>query len=329
MPIVRMNADPAATFDLTERAIREAHGRIAPFVRRTPLFRARQRAAASDPDPEVTFKLELLQHAGSFKTRGAFHQLLSRAVPPSGVTAASGGNHGVAVALAAARLGHRARIFVPEIASPVKIAAIRAHGAEVVIGGARYADAQSACDDFAKSSHALLVHPFDAPETLAGAGTVALEWEEDQARTGLAPLETVLVAVGGGGLVAGMAAWYRGRVKVVGVEPAGSRCLHAALEAGAPVDVPVDSIAADSLGARRAGDLPFRIARAFVDHVVLDEDDDIRAAQRRLWSECRLASEPGGAAAYAALLSNRYAPRAGERVGVLLCGSNVDPTTLV
>lgn len=310
------------TLPVTPDDIRGAHRRIASHVRRTPLFSADAGAA------EVTFKLELLQHAGSFKTRGAFNNLLSRAVPAAGVTAASGGNHGVAVALAARRLGRPARIFVPEISSPVKVAAIRDHGAEVVIGGARYADAQAACDCHAAASGALLVHPFEGAVTVAGAGTVALEWEEDQARLGLAPLDTVLVAVGGGGLIAGVAAFWAGRVKVVGVEPEGSRCLHAALEAGRPVDVPVESVAADSLGARRAGELAFAIAREAVDHVALVPDDAIRAAQRELWARYRIAAEPGGAAALAALLAGGYQPRAGERVGVLLCGGNVDPVSL-
>ena len=310
---------------ITPEHIRAAHGRILAQVRRTPLLRA---DAGAQGEGEITFKLELLQHAGSFKARGAFHNLLSRAVPAAGVTAASGGNHGVAVALAARRLGHRAKIFVPEIASPVKIAAIEGHGAEVVVGGARYADAQAACDRHAGESGALLVHPFEGAATMAGAGTVALEWEEDQARLGLAPLDTVLVAVGGGGLIGGVAAWWRGRVKVVGVEPEGSRCLHAALAAGHPVDVPVESIAGDSLGARRAGELAFAIAREAVDHVALVPDEAIRAAQRALWTSYRIAAEPGGAAALAALIAGAYRPRAGERVGVLLCGGNVDPKSL-
>ena len=310
---------------VTPPDIRDAHRSIAPHLRRTPILSA---DAGGTGAAEVTFKLELLQHAGSFKTRGAFNNLLSRAVPAAGVTAASGGNHGVAVALAARRLGHPARIFVPEIASPVKIAAIRGHGAEVVIGGARYADAQAACDRHAAESGALLVHPFEGAVTVAGAGTVALEWEEDQARLGLAPLDTVLVAVGGGGLIAGMAAFWAGRVKVVGVEPEGSRCLHAALEAGRPVDVPVESVAADSLGARRAGELAFAIAREAVDHVALVPDEAIRAAQRELWARYRIAAEPGGAAAWAALVAGAYQPRPGERVGVLLCGGNVDPAGL-
>jgi threonine dehydratase len=310
---------------VTPQDIREAHRRILGHARRTPLLAA---DAGTSGGAEVTFKLELLQHAGSFKTRGAFNNLLSRTVPAAGVTAASGGNHGVAVALAARKLGHPARIFVPEISSPVKVAAIAGHGAQVTIGGARYADAQAACDRHAQESGALLVHPFDAAITIAGAGTVALEWEEDQARLGLAPLDTVLIAVGGGGLIAGVAAWWSGRARVIGVEPEGSRCLHAALEAGHPVDVPVESIAGDSLGARRAGELAFAIAREAVDHVVLVADEAIRAAQRELWAGYRIAAEPGGAAALAAIASGAYRPRAGERVGVLLCGGNVDPASL-
>jgi threonine dehydratase len=304
-------------------AIQAAYDRIKPQIRRTPLMDAGVIMGA-----RVSFKLEFTQLAGSFKSRGAFNHLLSRDVPPAGVTAASGGNHGAAVALAANRLGHRARIFVPEISSPVKIAAIRAQGAEVVVGGARYADAQAACDRHAAETGALLVHPFDAVETLAGQGTTALEWEADQARLGLPPLDTVLVACGGGGLVAGMAVWFDRRVKVVAVEPEGSRCLHAALEAGHPVDVPVQSIAADSLGARRAGELVFQVASRLVDHVALVEDPAIRSTQLMLWNDWRIASEPGGAAALAALLSGAYRPAPGESVGVLLCGGNVDPATL-
>ncbi len=313
------------TLPVTADAIRDAHARIRGHVRRTPLLQADDDLA---PGAFVTFKLELLQHSGSFKARGAFNNLLSRQAPAAGVTAASGGNHGAAVALAAQRLGLPARIFVPEISSPVKIAAIRARGAEVVVGGARYADAQAACDRYAAETGALLVHPYDTAQTIAGAGTVALEWEEDQAALGLPPLDTVLVAVGGGGLVAGVAAWWAGRVKVVAVEPEGSCCLAAALEAGEPVDVPVESIAADSLGARRAGDLVFAIAKETVREAVRVPDAAIREAQLRLWNGWRIAAEPGGAAALAALLSGRYAPAPGERVGVLLCGANVDPATL-
>jgi threonine dehydratase len=235
------------------------------------------------------------------------------------VAAASGGNHGAAVAYAARQLGYRAQIFVPEISSPAKVAVIRSHGAEVVIGGARYADAQEACDRHVAETGALRVHPFAAESTIVGQGTAALEWEED------APgLDTVLVAVGGGGLISGIASAWTGRVKVVGVEPEGSRALHAALEAGGPVDVDVNSVAADSLGARNVGDLVYRICRERVDHVALVADDAIRAAQATLWRDWRIASEPGGAAALAALIGGGYRPASGERVGVLLCGANVD-----
>jgi threonine dehydratase len=297
--------------------IRAAHARVAPHVRRTPVLDLP--AGVFSYDGPVSLKLEFLQHAGSFKPRGAFNTLLSQPVPEAGVAAASGGNHGAAVAYAASRLGLKARIFVPEISAPAKIAVIRAHGAEVVIGGARYADAQEACDRYVAETGALRIHPFDAVPTIAGQGTVALEWEED------APgLDAVLVAVGGGGLIAGMAAWWKGRVKVVGVEPEGSRALHAALEAGGPVDVPVESVAADSLGARNVGDLVYALCRDAVDHLALVPDEAIREAQARLWREFRIASEPGGAAALAALISGAYRPKPGERVGVLLCGANVD-----
>lgn len=310
---------------VTPLAIREAYEAIGPHVRRTPLLAA---DAGSLGEARVMFKLELFQHAGSFKTRGAFRSLLSGAVSPSGVAAASGGNHGVAMAYAAKRLGYAATIFVPEIASPVKLAAIRAHGATVVVGGARYADAQLACDAHAAQTGATVVHPFDAAPTLEGQGTVALEWDEDQARLGLEPLDTVLVAVGGGGLLAGMACHWAGRVKLVGVEPEGSRCMHAALEAGRPVDVPVESLAADSLGARRAGALAFEAVRAAAVSITLVTDAQIREAQEHLWRTYRVAAEPGGAAALAALLGRRYVPRSGERVGVLVCGGNVAPATL-
>jgi threonine dehydratase len=311
---------------VTADDVRAAYARVAPYVRRTPLLHADGLVDGID----VTLKLELTQHAGSFKARGAFHNLLVRAPSAAGVTAASGGNHGVAVALAAARLGLRARVFVPEISARVKIDAIRAHGAEVVVGGARYADAQEACDRFAAETGALRVHPYDAEETIAGAGTVALEWREDAARLGL-PFDTVLVAVGGGGLVAGIAAYLREatpHARVVGVEPEGSRCLSAALAAGHPVDVPVDSVAQDSLGARRAGELVFEIAQGAGLEVVLVPDAAIVAAQQRLWRDLRVAAEPGGAAALAALLSGAYRPEPGERVGVLVCGGNVDLGTL-
>jgi threonine dehydratase len=288
-------------------------------VRRTPVVRIDAADFGVTLDAPLALKLEFLQHTGSFKPRGAFNNLLSRKVPAAGVAAASGGNHGAAVAYAAQRLGHKATIFVPDVSAPVKIARIKSYGADVRVGGARYADALDACNAFIEKSGALSVHAYDAAETIEGQGSVGLEWEEDAA-----DLDTVLVAVGGGGLIAGIAAWYGRRVKVVGVEPEGSRCLHASLEAGRPVDVTVESIAADSLGARNTGQLVFDIARANVDHVALVADDAIVAAQHLLWETLRVAAEPGGAAALAALVSGRYKPRADEKVGVLLCGANVD-----
>jgi threonine dehydratase len=299
--------------------IRAAYARIQPHVRRTPVIRANAGDFGAPLDRPIALKLEFLQHTGTFKPRGAFNNLLSRAVPASGVAAASGGNHGAAVAYAAQRLGHKATIFVPDVSSPVKIVRIKSYGADTRVGGARYADALDACNAFIATSGALSVHAYDAAETVAGQGTVGLEWEEDAG-----DLDTVLVAVGGGGLIAGIAAWYGRRVKVVGVEPEGSRALHASLEAGRPVDVSVESIAADSLGARNTGQLVFDIARKNVDHVALVPDDAIVAAQHLLWDRLRVAAEPGGAAALAALLSGCYKPRADEKVGVLLCGANVD-----
>ena len=301
---------------ITRAEIEAAHARIASHIRRTPVMSL---GKAFGHDGPVSLKLEFLQHAGSFKTRGAFNTLLSMEMPAAGVAAASGGNHGAAVAYAAKQLGVKARIFVPEISSPAKIAVIRSHGAEVVIGGARYADAQAACDLYVAEAGALRVHPFAAEGTMIGQGTAALEWEQDEPH-----LDTVLVAVGGGGLISGMASWWAGRVKVVGVEPEGSRALHAALEAGGPVDVDVDSVAADSLGARNTGDLVYSVCSRTVDHVALVTDEAIRDAQRLLWQDYRIASEPGGAAALAALVSGAYKPRSGERVGVLLCGANVE-----
>lgn len=300
---------------VTAKDIEAAAARVGSHVRRTPVMTL---------SPEVELKLEFLQVGGSFKPRGAFNNLLARQVPAAGVAAASGGNHGVAVALAAKVCGVKATIFVPEISSLAKIAAIRAHGADLRIGGARYNDALAACNAFIAESGALSVHAYDSPETLAGQGTVALEWERQTEK----PLDTVLVAVGGGGLIAGMAAWWGRRVKVIGVEPEGSRALHAAMAALKPVEVDVASVAADSLGARSVGDLVYPIAHDNVAEVVLVTDDAIVAAQKALWTELRIASEPGGAAAFAALRSGAYKSRPGERVGVLLCGANVDLKTL-
>lgn len=306
---------------LTPDDIRAAHARIGGHIRRTPTLTLPAETFGT-PVP-VAMKLEFLQVTGTFKARGAFNTLLGGAMPAAGVCAASGGNHGIAVAHAAATLGIPARIFVPEISSPAKIARIRETGADLVVGGARYAEALAACEAFAAETGALSVHAYDAWATMAGQGTVGLEWEADAG-----PLDTVLVAVGGGGLIGGIATWFGRRVKVVGVEPEGSRALHAALAAGGPVDVDVQSVAADSLGARNVFGRVYETAKAHVDHVVLVPDDAIREAQKRLWLGLRAASEPGGAAALAALISGAYRPAPGERVGVLACGANVDLAAL-
>jgi threonine dehydratase len=306
---------------LTPDDIRAAHARIAGHIRRTPTLTLPAETFGT-PVP-VAMKLEFLQVTGTFKARGAFNTLLGGTMPAAGVCAASGGNHGIAVAHAAATLGIPARIFVPEISSPAKIARIRETGADLVVGGARYAEALAACEAFAAKTGALSVHAYDAWATMAGQGTVGLEWEADAG-----PLDTVLVAVGGGGLIGGIATWFGRRVKVVGVEPEGSRALHAALAAGGPVDVDVQSVAADSLGARNVFGRVYETAKAHVDHVVLVPDDAIREAQKRLWLGLRAASEPGGAAALAALISGAYRPAPGERVGVLACGANVDLAAL-
>jgi threonine dehydratase len=294
--------------------ISAANQRIAPFVRKTPVIELPRGALGGDWVPIL--KLEFLQHAGSFKARGAFNNLLSRPVGQAGVAAASGGNHGAAVAYAARVLGHPARIFVPEISAPAKVAAIRRFGAEVVVGGAGYDDAQAACDAFVAQTDAVKIHPFAAVETIAGQGTVAREWPGH--------LDSVLVAAGGGGLISGIARWWAGKVRVVGVEPEGSCALHAALAAGGPVTVDVNSVAADSLGARNVGPLVYDVCKDRVDHVALVTDAAITAAQKQLWQDFRMAVEPGGAAALAAVMAGAYVPAAGERVGILLCGANVD-----
>ena len=289
---------------------------IEPLIRRTPVIEVDGGDFGLGAF-RALFKLELLQHAGSFKARGAFANLMLREVPTAGVVAASGGNHGVAVAYAARRLGKRARIFVPSIASPVKMARIRDSGAELVVAGERYADALAASQDWAHASGALQVHAFDQVETLLGQATVGLEW---QAQT--SELDTLLVAVGGGGLIGGIAAWYAGAVRIIGVEPQGAPTLERALAAGRPVEAIAGGIAADSLAPRQVGELMFPIAQRYVERVILVSDESIEAAQQVLWNTLRIVSEPGGAAAFAALLSASYVPRAGERVGVLLCGGN-------
>ncbi|GAB2177238.1 threonine/serine dehydratase [Dongia sp. agr-C8] len=289
---------------------------IRPHIRRTPILEVDAADFGLPPRP-LTFKLELMQHAGSFKSRGAFTHLLTREIPEAGVVAASGGNHGAAVAFAARRLGVPARIYVPEISSPAKIARIRSCGADLIVGGARYADAYAASETWAREHRALTVHAFDQRETMLGQGTLAKEMEEQ------APgIDTLLVGVGGGGLIAGIAAWYRGKVKVVGVEPELAPTLTKALAAGKPVDAEAGGIAADSLAPKQIGAQVFPIARAHVAEVVLVADDAIRAAQKALWDVLRVAGEPGGSAATAALLSGRYQPKEGERVGIVVSGGN-------
>jgi threonine dehydratase len=314
---------PSQDIAMTDRPvprpmIEAAAMRVADHARVTPVMRLGRGAFAADAD--ISLKLECLQHAGSFKTRGAFNNLLSLPVPASGVAAASGGNHGAAVAYAARERGVKATIFVPEISPAAKIEAIRRFGAQVIIGGAQYDDAQAACDRFVAETGALKIHPFAAAETIAGQGTLGREWQGQEP-----DLDTVLVAVGGGGLISGIAAWFADtKVKVVGVEPEGSRALHAALEAKQPVEVKVASVAADSLGARNVGPLVYAVCKDAVDHVALVPDTAITQAQAMLWRDFRLAVEPGGAAALAALLSGAYKPAPGERLGVLVCGANVD-----
>ncbi len=289
---------------------------IRPHIRRTPVINV-DAADFGLTGEMVAFKLELLQHGGSFKARGAFANLLTREIPRAGVVAASGGNHGVAVAFAAMKLGVNARIFVPRVASKEKIDRIRACGAELVIGGERYADALTASEQWVAQSGAMPVHAYDQAETLLGQGTVGLEFAEQTP-----DLDTLLVAVGGGGLIGGVAAWYAGGIKIVGVEPETAPTLADAMRAGRPVDSEAGGIAADSLAPRRVGEMMFPMAQKYVNRVALVPDQAIQDAQEQLWKVLRLATEPGGAAAFAALLCGQYIPVQGERVGVLVCGGN-------
>jgi threonine dehydratase len=289
---------------------------IQPYIRRTPVLNADASDFGLAPR-NLSFKLESLQHGGSFKTRGAFTNLLTREVPAAGVVAASGGNHGAAVAYSAMKLGIPAKIFVPRITSPAKLERIREYGADVVVGGERYADALAESEKWVSQTGAMAIHAYDQVETLLGQGTVGLEFEEQ------APdLDTLLVAVGGGGLIGGIAAWFRETIKILAVEPEGSPTLYKALEAGEPVDAIAGGVAADSLAPRRVGELMFPLAQRYVDRVILVNDDEILRAQAQLWNVLRVVAEPGGAAAFAALSSGRYQPASGERVGVLICGGN-------
>jgi len=297
--------------------IEEAADRVAGWVRITPVMAMENRAW--DLDAHLTLKLESLQHSGSFKARGAFNRILSGDVPRTGVIAASGGNHGAAVAYAARRLGYRAEIFVPKSCPPVKIERLRGYDAHVTVIGAVYADAAAASELRAAETGALVVHPYDQPEVVAGQGTLGRELARQ-----VPELDTVLVAVGGGGLIGGVAAWFGGAVRIVGVEPERAPTLARAMEAGAPMRVEVSGVAVDSLGAGRVGWLPFAIAQHYVERVVLVADEAIRVAQQVLWRDLRVVAEPGGATALAALLAHGYRPRAGERIGVIVCGGNAN-----
>jgi threonine dehydratase len=304
-----VDAPTSATIAQCERTIR-------PFIRRTPVIEV-DGAEFGVAGHLLTLKLELLQHSGSFKARGAFANLLTRDVPTAGVVAASGGNHGAAVAYAAMKLGKPAKIFVPSISSPAKLQRIRDYRADLGIEGDRYADALAASESWAQQTGALQVPAFDQNETITGQGTIGLELAVQ------APdIDTLLVAVGGGGLIAGIAAWYAGRVKVIGVEPQAAPTLTRALEAGRPVDAQAGGLAADSLAPRRVGELVFPIVQKYARQTVLVSDAAIAGAQATLWRALRVVAEPGGAAAFAAVLSGAYTPVAGERVAVIISGGN-------
>lgn len=304
------------TGEVEPQAIARCETIIRPHIRRTPVVDVDAREFDL-PACALTLKLELLQHSGSFKARGAFANLLTRDVPKAGVVAASGGNHGAAVAYAAMKLGKRAKIFVPSVSSPAKVQRIRDYGAELAIEGDRYADALAASEIWVRETGALPVHAFDQNETIMGQGTLGLELERQAPH-----IDTVLVAVGGGGLVAGIAAWYRGRIRVVGVEPFTSPTLTTAFEAGRPVDAEAGGLAADSLAPRRVGERAFPIVAKYARQTVLVSDDAIARAQATLWRALRIVAEPGGAAAFSALLSGAYKPSAGERVAVIISGGN-------
>jgi threonine dehydratase len=312
---------------ITRDDIRSTYDTIRPFIRRTPVVQLD--LADLDPAagelPSVTLKLEQLQCAGSFKARGAFANLLLRNVPPAGVAAASGGNHGVAVAYAAQRRTIPARIFVPTVSAPAKMERIRQLGAELVVTGDRYADALAAAQAWVQSSGAMSVHAFDQRETLLGQGTLGLELagQADQ-------LDTVLVPVGGGGLIGGIAAWFGSdpRTRVIGVEPDGAPTLTRARAEGRPADAPAEGVAADALAPRRVGELVFPITQAYVEDVVLVGDVAILAAQRALWQAARIAAEPAASVGIAALLTGAYKPAPGERVAVVISGANMAPGQL-
>jgi threonine dehydratase len=306
------------TAPVTRARIEAAAERIRGLVRRTPVL---------EVSPELTLKLELLQHTGSFKPRGAFNRVLSAVADGSlgdaGVVAASGGNAGLAVAHVAHELGLPARVFVPTTAPEPKVRRLRELGAAVVLTGWEYAEAYEAAVHAADETGALLVHAYDQPEIVAGQGTIGLELLEQAGG-----FDTVLVAVGGGGLIGGIATAIGDRARVVGVEPELCPTMHAALAAGGPVDVAVSGVAADSLGARRLGDLAYAAVTSYKVSSLLVGEEAIVAARRELWQRFRLVTEHGAATAYAALATGAYKPEPGERVVVVVCGANTDPSDL-
>ena len=312
---------------MNTRDITAAAARIAPHIRETPLWRLPSDALglpAGTPAFEAWLKLEHLQLSGCFKARGIFNRLLSNAIPAAGVIAASGGNAGIATALAARALGVPAEVFVPKVCSLPKRARLAALGARVVIVGDVYAEALEACEARQRETGALMTHAYDQPEVVAGAGTLARETEM---QLGSTP-DAVLVSVGGGGLIGGIAAWFAGRTRVIALEPELAPTLYRARAAGEPVDVTVSGIAADSLGARRIGRIAWEVAQQHVAEAELLTDDAIRAAQHFMWSELKLAVEPAAALPLAALQSGIVRPRAGDRVVLVICGANVDPAML-
>ncbi|MBO1268636.1 threonine/serine dehydratase [Arthrobacter cavernae] len=309
---------------ITRADVDEASTRIAGKVRRTPVIEV-------DPGSfpgQVWLKCEFMQHTGTFKARGAFNRVLAcrergELKDDVGIVVASGGNAGLANAYAASQLGVPATVFVPETAPAVKVKKLGAIGAKVVQHGAEYAEAYEAAMAYAAETGAVYCHAYDQPEIAAGAGTIGSELLEQ-----LGEVDTVVVAVGGGGLMAGVAAAVEGRARVVGVEPANAPTLHSALAAGTPVDVPVSGVAADSLGARQIGRAGFEVAIRTGVRTVLVSDDDIVAARSLLWEKYRVIVEHGAATAFAALHSGAYVPEEGERVAVILCGANTDPATV-
>lgn len=302
--------------------IEQARRRIAGYIRRTPILAAP--IDVGNTRLNLTFKLENLQVTGSFKPRGALNRILSHpALPSAGLVAASGGNHGLAVAYAAKRLGLPCEIFLPTIAPQIKRAQLAALGAQVTIVGDVFVESLAAADARAESTGALSVHAFNHPDVVAGQGTIAAELEEQ------APdLDTVLVAVGGGGFIGGIATWYGSRTRVIAVEPEGSPTLARAREAGHPVDIATGGLAADSLGCRRIGEIGFEIAQRFVPDALIVSEEAIREAQRLLWHELRIVAEPGGAVALAAIIEGVYKPGRDKAIGVLVCGGNTSPGDL-